>query len=169
MIAVDGHLLGAARAGNREAIRQVAEIAVDHLRQQVAARAGEIDDITPYLIQVLARIAAGGTPNAAFAWDRRGRQPENLAFLHWSLALHVEALIKDGFLKEDALDLVGEAAKLSGDTGGTVYKAFSEYLNRRQKGDEFPEDLFPISPATYQQVKEIDRRMAELVAERRSR
>jgi hypothetical protein len=167
MIVVDGHLLAQARDGNREAIRQIAKIAADHLRRQAARRPDEPDDVTPFLTEALERMAGGRTPNDAFRWGRNGRQPANESMIRWTLAMHVEALIHEGFSDTDAIALVGEAANKGADKGGTVDKAFREYQHQQLEGEDFPPDLFPIHPTARETIKNIDRRVAELAANRR--
>jgi hypothetical protein len=156
---VDSHLLEQAAQGNRQAIRDVAGLAEPHIRQLSARNTAGHDELVDFVARALNEIVEGATPNAAFRWSRRGRQPENKAFLEWNLAQHVKHVLPQvGGKVEAAIKIVGEAAFLDGEKGGLVEQAY-----HRWKDSSLPEDLFPLPPGIQQRLKQIEQRLPEVL------
>jgi hypothetical protein len=133
---VDPDTLADSYNGDQAAVRIVCKLAAQHLTDMAARFIKSDDDLTPFVIHMLEKIAAGEDPNNAFGIGKgsgkRGRKSKKDDFLHWSLAQNVKSLINDYQLtREAALSLVQSAlplrfysAESSGGLGATVEKEY---------------------------------------------
>jgi hypothetical protein len=160
---VDGNLMEQAEKGNREAIREVAQLAASHIKDlSIRGTKGE-DVLTDFVVQALEEIAEYSTPNDAFRWSRRGAQPKNQTVLEWSLAQYIENIIPklDGEIDAKtakAIEIVGEAACLDGYKSGIV-----ETYYYRWKDIDMPKGIFPFAPDTFQKLKHIESRLDNIL------
>lgn len=149
---IDADPLAKAQDGHRPAIRTLAGIAADTLSPITPT-----DDALAWVAVALQRLQAGEEPNQAFGWNRRGRPRTQHEFERWSLAKWVGSLVAEDNLSVDqALVLVGKAAKTSG-PNGTIQKAWTDYRDA-----DMPLDLFPIPEEVMARIRKFEERIEAL-------
>ena len=166
---VDSRVLEDAYSGHQGAVRIMCELAAKHLTDMAARCITDEEDLlTPFVIHMLEKIAAGEDPNKAFGIGKgsgkRGRKAKEDDFLHWSLAQNVKSLINDYQLsREAAFSLVQRSLPLrfyseesSGGMGATVEK---EYY--RWKDISLP----PFSNDSLPEVSAIENKINQLLIE----
>jgi hypothetical protein len=151
---IDADLLAKAQDGHRPAIRTLAGIAADSLGPMTPT-----DDALAWAAVALQRIEAGEEPNQAFGWNRRGRPRTQHEFERWTWAKWVKTLrAEDSSLSvEQAMILVGKAARKSGPNGGTIQQAWTAYQDA-----DMPLDLFPIPEEVMARIRQFEERIEAL-------
>ena len=145
---VDGSLLD---RGNREAVKQMADLASHRLVE--IRRAAEVrhDDALDWLEGALAAIAAGEDPNQAFGWsqDRRGTPAGNHSLRDWD----IRTTVRDRMRATDESKTVA-CENVSSECGGEfLLKAerIKEICRGITKDSDipYPENPFPADPEPY--------------------
>ncbi len=114
---IDHRTIERADDGDRSAIKTLCWLAAGHVQAMSSCLAIQYDDLTPFLVDALEKIAKGEDPNTAFGWKRgRGRRPENTSLRDWGIRMDVQQrMLEKGEDKTTACSSVTRSAGVGGD------------------------------------------------------
>lgn len=144
---VDGGLLSKAGSKDRRAISELCRMAAAELKDMVARCVTGHDDINPWLIAALEKIAAGASPDKAFGWGQSRKGPSGGGN---KLRDRIIRSTVQERMSQTNEDVTVACHSVSREEGGDIAlsgSSISKICKGLNKDDElpFPDDCFPIA------------------------